>query len=235
MTLLSNLKVFATHPHQCSYLGEEEATTLFIDPNASVDARLYSQLSEIGFRRSGSYLYRPHCRQCSACVPARVPVEDFNPNRQQRRILKINSDLVARKQDDISANEYYALYTRYIDGRHRDGDMYPPSRDQYNSFLTSEWGVTRYYTFREGRRLVAVAVVDEMENGLSAVYTFYDPAETKRGLGTYAILWQVEEARRLGLPAVYLGYWIKDCRKMAYKVNFRPLELYLHGRWVALT
>ena len=232
VTLLANVRVFATYPHNCSYLPGEQATTLFVDPSTPIDARIYSQLSYIGFRRSGPHLYRPHCAACNACVPARVPVAGFRANRSQRRILARNSDLQAEVVDDISTDEHFALYSSYISGRHRDGDMYPPDREQFNSFLTREWGTTRFVEFRAAGRLLAVAVLDRLENGVSAIYTFYDPAESSRSLGSFVILWQIGLARELGLPAVYLGYWIRNCRKMNYKTRFRPIELLTNGHWV---
>jgi arginine-tRNA-protein transferase len=235
VTVLSNLKVFATHPHECSYLPEEQATTLFVDPAARVDIHLYSQLSELGFRRSGPHLYRPHCAGCDACIPARIPVTQFQPNRQQRRIIQRNQDLRVEDRTDLSGDEFYDLYARYIEGRHREGDMYPPTRQQFESFLTREWGVTHYYCFYASEKLIAVAVVDVIDAGLSAIYTFFDPDMTARSLGVYAVLWQIEQARTLGLASVYLGYWIKQCRKMAYKINYRPVELLISGRWVALS
>ena len=232
VTLLANVRVFATYPHNCSYLAGEQATTLFVDPSTPIDARIYSQLSYIGFRRSGPHLYRPHCAACNACVPARVPVEAFAPSRSQRRILARNADLEAHVVDSIHSDAHFDLYSRYIEQRHRDGDMYPPDREQYDSFLTREWGSTSFVEFRDGGRLLAVAVVDRLENGLSAIYTYYEPAEEKRSLGSYVILWQIERARALGLPAVYLGYWIRNCRKMNYKTRFRPVELLANGHWV---
>lgn len=234
MTVLSTLKVFATHPHECSYLPGEQATTLFIDPAAEVDAHLYSQLSELGFRRSGPHLYRPHCGGCNACIPARIPVAQFAPNRQQRRIWKRNQDLRIEIRGQLLDDECYALYARYIESRHRDGDMYPPSHQQFESFLTREWDTTHFYCFYEQQTLVAVAVVDVIETGLSAIYTFFDPDMNARSLGVYAVLWQIEHARTLGLHNLYLGYWIKQCRKMAYKINYRPIELLVSGRWVSL-
>jgi len=232
VTLLANVRVFATYPHNCSYLAGEQATTLFVDPSTPIDARIYSQLSYIGFRRSGPHLYRPHCAACNACVPARVPVEAFTPNRGQRRILARNRDLEAEVVDSIHSDAHFALYSRYIEQRHRDGDMYPPDREQYESFLTREWGSTSFVEFRAAGRLLAVAVVDRLENGLSAIYTYYEPGEEKRSLGSYVILWQIERARELALPAVYLGYWIRNCRKMNYKTRFRPIELLANGHWV---
>ncbi|HSB97439.1 MAG TPA: arginyltransferase [Spongiibacteraceae bacterium] len=234
MTILSTLKVFATHPHTCSYLPEQMATTLFIDPAAPMNSETYSQLSEMGFRRSGPHLYRPHCARCNSCLPSRIAVEHFLPNRQQRRIWQRNADLKVVDRTTLIGEEYYALYAKYIEGRHRDGDMYPPTLQQFDSFLTREWELTHYYCFYVGEKLAAVAVVDVMSNGLSAIYTFYDPELGSRSLGVYAVLWQIEHTRALGLPHVYLGYWIKQCRKMSYKINYRPVELLINNRWVAL-
>lgn len=232
VTLLANVRVFATYPHDCSYLEGEQATTLFVDPSTPIDARIYSQLSYIGFRRSGPHLYRPHCAACNACVPARVPVSQFTQNRSQRRIMARNTDLEAVLVNDIQGAEHFELYSRYIESRHQDGDMYPPDRDQYASFLTREWDSTSFVEFRADGELLAVAVLDRLDNGLSAIYTYFDPAHTQRSLGTYVILWQIERARDLGLPAVYLGYWIRNCRKMNYKTRFRPIELLANGHWV---
>ncbi len=234
MTVLSKLKIFATYPHECSYLEDQEATTLFVDPSADIDGSAYARLSELGFRRSGTHLYRPHCKDCQACIPARIPVALFEPNRQQRRILRRNADLHIRQLSDISADCYFDLYERYIAARHREGDMYPPSQDQYDSFLNCAWESTRFVVFEDNERPLAVAVLDVMENGLSAVYTFFDPDESKRSLGALAILWQIEYARQLQLPALYLGYWIKQCPKMSYKSQYRPLELYVNDDWVLL-
>lgn len=235
MTILSTLKVFATHPHTCSYLSDQMATTLFIDPAAPMDSDTYSQLSEMGFRRSGPHLYRPHCARCNSCIPSRIPAEHFQHNRQQRRIWQRNADLRVVDRTALVGDEYYALYAKYIEGRHRDGDMYPPTYQQFDSFLTREWGLTHYYCFYANEQLLAVAVVDVMANGLSAIYTFYDPECGNRSLGVYAVLWQIEHCRTLGLPHVYLGYWIKQCRKMSYKINYRPTELLINNRWVSLS
>lgn len=231
---LRDLKVYTTYPHSCSYLPGQEATTLFVDPRTPMSGTLYSQLSLLGFRRSGSHLYRPNCGNCSACIPARIAVGRFEPRRNQRRCWRQNADLEVRELEDIQNDQAFALYCRYIEGRHHDGDMYPPSREQYQSFLSSEWGVTRFYGMYHAEKLVAVAVADELDDGLSAIYTFYDPDFHHRSLGTFAVLWQVEQARQLGLDFLYLGYWIKECQKMAYKIQFRPLELYVNGNWVEL-
>jgi arginyl-tRNA--protein-N-Asp/Glu arginylyltransferase len=208
------------------------AVTLFADPKTSMDRRLYSELSDLGFRRSGNYVYRPHCGSCQACVAIRIPVERFTPNRQQLRVWKKNQDINVQWCDARFREEHYALYERYINARHADGDMYPPSVEQYASFLTSDWSKTSFIEFRLHEKLLAVAVCDELEGGLSAVYTFYDPEYEKRSLGTYAVLWQIEESRRRQLPSLYLGYWIRDCQKMSYKIAFRPIELLINGEWL---
>ncbi|MFC0711340.1 arginyltransferase [Azorhizophilus paspali] len=235
MTELARLKFYATQPHACSYLPDEQATTLFLDPSQPMDMYVYAELSDLGFRRSGDHLYRPHCQGCNACIPARIPARGFALNRQQRRILKRNEDLAARAVRPSFTEEYYKLYARYIEQRHADGDMYPPNRDQFCTFLVRDLPFSRFYEFRLSGRLLAVAVTDVLPNGLSAVYTFYDPDEERRSLGRYAILWQIGEAARLGLQAVYLGYWIKNCRKMNYKTQYRPIELLVNHRWVTLT
>lgn len=234
MTDLANIRLFATHPHDCSYLPEQQATTVFVDPNQKVDRNLYSVLSERGFRRSGSHLYRPHCESCSACVAARVPVQHFTMNRNQKRCWKRNQDITVNGSLDITTDEHYNLYASYINERHNDGDMYPPTREQYNSFLTREWGVTEYLEFRRDGQLMAVAVCDRMTHGYSAVYTFFDPTQAHRSLGVYGILWQMHLCKSLNLPHLYLGYWIKECDKMNYKTQYRPLELLSDNRWVRI-
>ncbi len=234
MTDLSTLKLFATQPHPCSYIDGEQATTVFVDPEASIDVNLYSQLSLLGFRRSGGHLYRPQCSNCQACMSCRIPVDLFQPNRSQRRCLHKNDDLDLTVAPRIDTQEHYQLYSRYIEHRHQDGDMYPPSEEQYKAFLTSEWGSTRYLELRKDGELIGVSVCDHLDDGLSAVYTFYNPGFPERSLGKFAILAQIQRAKELGLSYVYLGYWIKQCDKMNYKTDYRPLELLINRRWLRL-
>lgn len=234
MTDLSHLRLFATQPHPCSYLENQQATTVFVDPEANIDRFIYTELSHMGFRRSGAHLYRPHCGQCQACISCRIPVMSFTPSRSQRRCWQRNQDIEVREVDSIQTAEHYALYANYIRQRHRDGDMYPPTEAQYKAFLTSEWGVGYYLEFRLEGRLIGVAVCDRLGDGLSAVYTFFDPACEKRSLGVFSILTQIRQAARQTLPFVYLGYWIKDCQKMEYKLQYRPIELLINRRWVLL-
>ena len=234
MTSLSELRFFTTPAHDCSYLEGKQAITLFADPLAKIDKNLYSSLSAVGFRRSGNHIYRPHCTHCEACVPARIPVADFAPKRGQRRTWKRNQDLLVAPSEDIRDDAAFDLYCRYIRLRHADGDMYPPDREQYESFLNNAWDCTRYYRFYDRHDLLGVAVVDELVDGLSAIYTFFEPTAERRSLGNFAILWQIEQASQMGLEYLYLGYWIRDCQKMAYKSEFRPLEVYVNNRWTSL-
>jgi leucyl-tRNA---protein transferase len=231
---MRDLKVYTTYPHNCSYLEDQEATTLFVDPRQDVDKRLYSKLSLLGFRRSGNHVYRPHCASCNACIPARVPVKTFQPRKSQRRILQRNRDLMVTRSENIQDDEAYELYHKYISLRHADGDMYPPDREQYETFLNNVWDCTQYFRFYDRGRLIAVAVIDSLDNGLSAIYTFFDPDEERRSLGTFAILWQIQAAVEMELEYLYLGYWIKGCRKMSYKSDYRPLEVYVNSRWTTL-
>jgi len=185
----------------------------------------------MGFRRSGDHIYRPHCNNCNACVAARVVASEFKPSKSQRRVINTNQDLRLEITDSVIDDEAYELYERYISGKHADGDMFPPDRHQYESFLNNSLGSTRYFRLYEKDKLVCVAVADEMLDGLAAIYTFYDPDLEKRSLGTFAVLLQISHAKRRALPYVYLGYWIENCQKMNYKTRFKPLEMLSGGRW----
>jgi len=238
MNRIATLAFYSTEPHPCSYLAGREATTVFADPAFAMTPELYSHLCEQGFRRSGEHIYKPHCQQCAACIPLRIPIKDFRADRQQKRCWKQNQDLSIEIVEDIRSGEHYSLYERYIRERHRDGDMYPATLKQYEGFLAAptfslEQPVTHYIEFRSGTRLLAIAVTDILSAGVSAIYTFYEPEEEQRSLGVFSVLFQIELARRLGLPHLYLGYWIKDSQKMSYKNRYRPYEVFLQGRWTS--
>jgi arginyl-tRNA--protein-N-Asp/Glu arginylyltransferase len=224
-------EMFLSMPHPCSYLPGRVATSLFVDPRAPIDSVTYGSYMRLGFRRSGDLVYRPHCRDCQACIPVRVPVNLFNPSRSQRRILARNTDIRVTARPPGYDPEHFALYLRYQKSRHAGGGMDDPDPQKYTNFLLSRHVHTVFYEMRLNSRLAGVAVVDHLSDGLSAVYTFFDPLEKRRGLGTFAVLWQIDRARQLGLPCVYLGYLIRECPKMSYKENYRPLEAYLDGRW----
>lgn len=228
------IKLYASPPHPCAYLPEREAVTQFIDPAKALNSRLYSHLVDAGYRRSGEYVYRPRCSSCQACRPARVPTDLFHPSRSQRRTWRRNQDLEVNLIPADFREEYFTLYRLYIGNRHPGGDMDVSSPERYREFILSSWSDTWCYEFRLGSRLLAVAVIDRLRQGLSAVYTFFDPAYASRGLGTFAVLWQISDAKRMGLPWVYLGYWIQECPKMSYKNRFRPLEIFRDGHWQSL-
>lgn len=232
MTSLSELRFFATPPHDCSYIEDQQAVTIFADPAADIDTSLYSALSSVGFRRSGNHIYRPRCERCNACISVRIPVQAFRMDRRQRRIWNRNADLTIIRRPPALTTEYYSLYERYIVDRHADGDMYPPEIDQFRSFLVEGRAEAAFFEFREGDRLVAVSVADHLNDGLSAIYTFFDPDDSKRSPGVYAVLALAGQAANLQLPYLYLGYWIKQCAKMSYKTDYRPLELFINNRWV---
>lgn len=223
--------IFLSMPHPCSYLPGKTATTLFIDPRYPLDTEKYSRFTQLGFRRSGDLIYRPHCRDCNACVPVRIPVRRFIPSRSQRRTWQRNADVRVAAHAPAFNPRHFDLYLRYQSLRHPGGGMDDNDPQKYVNFLVSRQVRTTFYEMSAAGRLLGVAVVDHLHDGLSAVYTFFEPDEHARSLGTYAILWQVEQARAAGLPWVYLGYWIAESRKMSYKSKFRPLELYRHGQW----
>ncbi len=226
-----HIRLYASAPQPCSYLDDLESEALFIDPKAEIDQDTYSYLSQLGFRRSGNLIYRPDCQNCQACIAIRIPVQSFRATRSQKRLLKKNDDLTISQVDDITSEQYYRLYAQYIALRHADGDMYPPNHEQYQSFLNNALGCTRYFVFKKEEQIIAVAVVDELNDGYSAVYTFYDADEEKRSLGTLAVLKQIEFAKQQQLEFVYLGYWIKNCQKMAYKSRFQPAEILINQKW----
>ena len=229
---LRYLRLYFTRPHKCSYLPDRQAVTSFVDPGTTITTPLYSQLSRLGFRRSGKFLYAPNCGGCQACVACRVVADEFDFTRPFRRCLKKNSDLTRTFTTSINVSEHYPLFEDYINSRHNDGDMYPPSRDQYTDFLGDGGEYTRYLEFRHHGTLLGCSVVDILDDGLSAIYTYFSPQMEQRSPGTLAVLCLIELAREMGLPYVYLGYWIDQCRKMSYKRRFQPQELFVGNRWV---
>ncbi|MGB0965401.1 MAG: arginyltransferase [Litorivicinus sp.] len=233
MSDLNDVRFFATAPHDCSYLDDQIATTLFADPDVTIADDDYQTLTLLGFRRSGKYFYRPQCSGCRACISVRIPVAEFVWTRRFRKTMKANTGMTAQWQLPYIDNEIYDLYSRYINTRHPDGDMHPPSREQFRTFLMIEGPNTRFLCFRDPQgQLVAVCVIDVLEqHGLSAIYTFFDPDQPKRSLGRLGILTQILEAQRLCLPYVYLGYWIEECEKMRYKTEYRPIELLQGKTW----
>ena len=229
---LKKIRLYLTEPHPCSYLDDKDAITAFVDPKIEVSDDTYNQLSLLGFRRSGRYVYTPRCASCKSCIPARVPAASFKPNRRQRRCIKKNANLEVTSTTTINLTEHYGIFEKYIDARHADGDMYPASYSQFRSFIGAAWDCTRYLEFRLDGQLICCAVVDWLSSGLSAIYTYFDPDFASRSLGIYAVLKQIELTKDYELGYVYLGYWIRDSDKMNYKSGFRPLELFLDKQWM---
>jgi leucyl-tRNA---protein transferase len=230
----SLLQFYATSPYPCSYLPEREARSQVATPTHLIEAEVYSALVRRGFRRSGAFTYRPHCLNCKACIPVRLPVAELQYSRAQRRAIRKHSGLAVRQRPLAFFAEHYALYTRYQNARHAGGGMDEDGHEQYAHFLLQSNVDTRLIEFSEGDTVRMVSIIDILEDGLSSVYTFYDPDIPGASFGTYNVLWQALQCSTLGLPYLYLGYWIADSRKMAYKSRFRPIEGLIDGRWQPL-
>ena len=228
------LHFFASTPEPCSYLDNRKSVSAFANPHMDMDMETYNELIQRGFRRSGAYIYRPHCPHCQECISVRVATRRHRFSRGEQRAIRRNADIDISVTPGRYRDEHFDLYRRYINARHGDGSMSNPSKSDYHRFLICDWAETRFLEFRLNRLLVAVAACDVTDSGLSAVYTFFDPDYPERGLGHFAILSQIHEALKRDLDYLYLGYWIRDCRKMSYKRRYRPLEAYLNDQWVAL-
>lgn len=226
------VSLFLAPPHPCSYLPSKTARYVVVDPRAPLDGEGLQQLMDQGFRRGGDHLYRPFCPGCTSCISLRVPVAEFQPDRSQRRCWRQGQRVVTvRDRPAAFYPSHYELYLRYQEVRHPEGSMGEATEQGYYQFLASPWCDTRFWELHLGDRFMAVAVVDRLPRGLSAVYTFFDPDLAGYSPGTLAVLWQIAEAARCALPYVYLGFWVQQCRKMSYKDRFRPLEAWDGKGW----
>ncbi|WP_430462545.1 arginyltransferase [Thalassolituus sp. LLYu03] len=220
--------------HDCSYLPDMQSRSLYADPRIELDASALTLLSLNGFRRSGRLVYRPNCPGCEACIAVRIRAHELLCSRTQLRTLKRNSDLELSVEIPGRRDEIYGLYERYINERHADGDMYPAAEKQFDDFLASDFGTTRYLVARKQGKLIACMVFDVLEDGLSAVYCFFDPDEVARSLGSFLIVRLTQLAAAVRLPYNYLGYYVRGSRKMEYKVQYAPLEQLIDGHWQLL-
>ncbi len=234
---LDVLQYFITPAHDCSYLEQRSARMVFLDPAVKkIDTHTLSELSRTGFRRSGDFIYRPECHLCRQCLSSRVSVAEFQPNSQQKKAIKRNQDLRLNIRSTQDAKDiHYALYEKYIRLRHHDGDMYPPSYDQFEKFLLSDCTESFFLELWQEDKLLSVATCDALDDGISAVYTFFEPEEQKRSLGVYSILQQIEYVKSLGLDYLYLGYWVPHARRMNYKTQYTPIEILIDGQWISIT
>lgn len=228
------LELCISSAHPCGYLPDSLGATLFVNPTLPMDVTHYEVLLAHGFRRSGNIVYRPWCGNCTACIPIRVVVNQFHPNRSFRRIITRNQDLTVHIEEPTWNEERFDLYVHYMNSRHGDGPMANPTPEDFNAFFLSNWCTVRFVDFRLQGRLLLTAIMDQLPNSLSAVYSFFDPTHPARSLGSYAILWEIEQARLYGLTWLYLGYWIEESPKMRYKSHFKPLEAFIMRQWQPL-
>lgn len=228
---VSALQFYMTAPYPCSYLADKEARSQVATPSFLISPKLYSELVHMGFRRSGTFTYRPRCDNCHECVPVRVEIAKFASNRSQRRSWKQHQSLDVTLHTLEDRADYFELYQRYQYARHRDGGMDNDDKEQYRSFLLQSHVESMLVEFREAGVLRMVSIIDVLGDGLSSVYTFYEPDIPGSSFGTFNVLWQIELCRKLQLPYLYLGYWIEQSQKMAYKANFQPLHGLRHGIW----
>lgn len=226
-----SIDLFLTSEHDCGYLPGRMATNLVPDPSKNMDMELYSELIQLGYRRSGNFTYRPHCNNCSECLPCRIPVNQFKPKRNQRRCLKDNQDLTTNIVKAGYSDEHFALYRKYINSRHADGNMINPEARDFSDFLYSAWSNTHFIEVRNNGRLIASAATDYTHAGLSAVYCYFDPEESKRSPGTYCVLQQIQLAKAMQCDYLYMGYWINNCQKMKYKAYYQPMEILVNNVW----
>jgi len=228
---MSNLKLYYSDSFACGYFDKLKACYLILDPNIKPDIKLQESLATQGYRRSGNNLYYPWCNNCYRCVPIRLRVADFKYSNSQKRCLKKNQQTKVRPTMPKITEQVFELYKKYQQWKHPGAGMDECDNASSMNFLLAPWANTKFNKFFVDNKLVAVSVTDIFKNSMSAVYTFYDKNHADLSLGTYAMLWQIEYAKKLEFDYLYLGYYIKDSKKMSYKSNFKPHEFLLDGLW----
>jgi len=225
------IPLFLSQDYPCSYLEGYQSRSAFVHPSFQMTNPIYAQLISQGFRRSGDEVYTPHCHTCSACIPVRIPVSEFKPNRNQKRCLKKNINTQAKIKPALFEQAHYEMYMRYQNSRHQEGSMANTSPEDYISFLSSAWCDTVFVEFSIDGELAGIAVVDQFDDACSAVYTFFEPKFADYSPGVYAVLWQIEHCLSKDKTFLYLGLWIEACKKMNYKTNYQPIELLIESEW----
>ena len=229
------IKLYQSVPYSCPYIPSNIAHHYTTDPNLLLSAPIYSSLIEMGFRRAGERIHRPNCKTCDQCVSLRIPVSQFTPNKSQRRVINKNQDLTSWVVKSPRHEDYIDLYEQYITSKHPESEGMQEAEDTFDNFLFSRWSEAFAIEYREpSNQLVCVSICDPVEHGWSAVYTFYDLEYAQRSLGTFSILTQIELLKDRKLDYLYLGYWIRDCKKMNYKTNFKPCEGFINEQWVTI-
>lgn len=228
------IRLYETVVDDCPYLENRQSASILVDPEHKIDGRLFSMLSRSGFRRSGEMLYAPKCPDCKACVSVRIPSAEFKPSRGQRRVWKKNLDLNVELQDISFEQAHFEMYLKYQKHRHPESSMCDEDSSKYTDFIDSEFSRSKFLCFYLDDQIIGISVIDQFEGGISAVYTFFDPDQSSRSLGTYAILYMLKLAKFKDIPYVYLGYWIERSQKMNYKRNFKPLQGYIDRQWIDL-
>ncbi|MCX7084833.1 MAG: arginyltransferase [Methylococcales bacterium] len=225
------IPLFLSQDYPCSYLENQQSRSAFVHPSYQMTSEIYAQLMSQGFRRSGDEVYKPHCQTCSACIPVRVPVAHFTPNRSQKRCINKNINTQAKIKPALFEQAHYDMYIRYQKSRHLDGSMANTSPEDYLSFLSSTWSDTVFIEFSINNELASIAVVDQFDDSCSAVYTFFDPKFSDYSPGVFAVLWQIKHCLQANKEFLYLGLWIETCKKMTYKTNYQPLEYLIDHEW----
>ena len=232
--MTSETLVFYRHQEDsdCSYLDDRQSNNIFLDPQQDLNHEDINRLHANGFRRSGRLLYRPDCQDCQQCQSSRVINDEFQPRKSQKKTLRRNKDIRLQWARAEFSDEHFALYSRYIDARHADGSMFPPTEQQYREFIIEGHNTHRFLEVRDQQdRLLGCCVVDFLHDGLSALYSYFEPVATRRSLGQFLILALISQSLKFKLTYTYLGYWIKDSDKMNYKTQYAPLEVFTDQEW----
>ena len=225
------IQFYKTTEYNCSYIDKMDSQSLVVTPYKSIDQNIFQDLIEKGFRMSGQYIYKPSCKSCTACIPIRLSVQKFLSSRSQKRIFKKHQHFDVREVSLTFKQEHFDLYSKYQNKRHSSINNDQNKIDDYNDFLIKSNVNSKLVEFWDGDLLKIVSIIDMMSDGISAVYTFFDPDDEKVSYGTYSIIWLINWCKTQQFKYMYLGYLIGECNKMKYKTNFKPYELYIKGYW----